>query len=172
MAQIPTQIDMYNSVIYSVTRVLATAQHLLDKAQSHAQDNKITEETMLNLRLIADMHSFKKQIQIVSDNAKGAAARLSGNTPPSFEDNEVTFDDLRARIAKTLDYVKSVNPGDIANSESRSFSIKLGPKEFPFTGYTYGIGFLLPNINFHLAMAYAILRANGVKVGKADYILE
>ncbi len=172
MAQIPTQIDMYNSVIFSATRALHTAAHLLDKAESHATENKILEDTMLGLRLIADMHSFKKQIQIVSDNAKGAAARLSGQTPPSFEDNEQTFEELRARIAKTLEYIKSVNPEDIAHSETRAFSIKLGPREFPFTGYTYGIGFLLPNINFHLAMAYAILRANGVKIGKTDYILE
>lgn len=172
MAQIPTKIDMYNSVIFSVTRALQTAAHLIEKAKAHATENKISEETMLNLRLIADMHSFKKQIQIVSDNAKGAAARLSGNTPPSFEDNEVTFEDLAARIAKTLEYIKSVNPEDIANSETRAFSIKLGPREFPFTGFTYGIGFLLPNINFHLSMAYAILRSNGVKIGKTDYILE
>lgn len=172
MAQIPTKIDMYNSVIYSATRAMQTAAHLVDKAEEHANQNNIKPETMLGLRLIADMHPFIKQIQIVSDNAKGAAARLSGNTPPSFEDNEATFDELRARINKTLDYIKTINPEDIANSETRNFTIKLGPRDFPFTGFTYGIGFLLPNINFHLSMAYAILRANGVKIGKTDYILE
>lgn len=101
MSQSPEQINMANVAIVAVENSLKTALHLIEKAQEFSKEKNVKEETILGLRLIADMFPFVKQIQIVSDNAKGAFARLSGETAPSFEDNEATLDELKARIVKT-----------------------------------------------------------------------
>lgn len=170
MTEIPTQITMSNLVLTSVNRALATALRLLDKAQSHAADKKIKDETLMGTRLIADMLPFAAQIRIVTDNAKGAVARLSGVTAPVFEDNETTLDELRARINKALEFINSVDAKLLENTEAKEVVLKFPSATFEFVGLTYVVGFLLPNINFHLTTAYDILRTNGVNLTKSDYL--
>lgn len=169
MSQSPEQINMANVAIVAVENSLKTALHLIEKAQEFSKEKNVKEETILGLRLIADMFPFVKQIQIVSDNAKGAFARLSGETAPSFEDNEATLDELKARIVKTQEYIRSVDLSKIIGTEQKEIVLKFGEITMPFVGFSYLVGYLIPNMNFHLTTAYNILRSNGVILGKSDY---
>ena len=116
------------------------------------------------------MHPFTRQVQIACDQAKGAAARLSGAEPPSYPDVEATIPELKARIAKTLEYVNSVDPAAFVGSEDRTVTLKSPKGELQFSGIDYLRGFMLPNFYFHISMAYALLRHNGVEIGKFDYL--
>ncbi len=120
--------------------------------------------------LFPDMYPLVRQVQIACDTAKGAAARLAGIEVPKHEDTEVTFAELKARIAKTLDVVKSVSAAQLKDSESRTIELKFpnGPRKF--TGTTYWNDFVLPNFFFHVSMVYALLRKNGIEIGKMDYL--
>ena len=169
MSQVPDQINMANVVVVSVEAALKTSLHLIEKAQEYAKEKNAKEETILGLRLIADMFPFVKQIQIVTDNAKGAFARLSGGTVPVFEDTEATFEELKARIIKTQEYIRSVDVSTIVGTEQKEIVLKFGELVMPFVGFSYLIGYLIPNMNFHLTTAYNILRSNGVTLGKSDY---
>jgi hypothetical protein len=111
-----------------------------------------------------------RQVYIASDTAKGCAARLAGVEPPKFEDVEQTFDELQARIQKTIDYLKEFNAAQIDGSESRTITLKMRPGLIEFTGVSYLFGFVLPNFFFHVTTAYDILRHNGVELGKLDYL--
>jgi hypothetical protein len=111
-----------------------------------------------------------RQVQLTSDFAKGPIARLAGQEPPKWDDKEGSFDDLRARIDKTVDFVKSFKPEQIDGSETRDVTIPIGGNPTTFKGQRYLIGFALPNFFFHHAATYSILRHNGVEVGKRDYL--
>jgi uncharacterized protein len=167
----PSKLDMANLTIASLLTSLKTAKHLLLKAQEFADANRVKDETILGLRLIADMFPFSRQIQIVTDNAKGAMARLSDGTAPVFADDETTIAQLIARVDKTVDYVLSVDGSKLIGTEEKEIVLKFGDLVFPFVGFTYVVGYLIPNINFHLTTAYDILRSNGVKIGKTDYLV-
>lgn len=166
----PQSLNMYNASVPAILRALKNLSAILDLAQTYITDKKISDETLLATRLYADMLPFAKQIQIVSDNAKGAAARLGGVEIPAYEDNEKTLSELKARLEKTAAFVSSVDPKGFEGSETKDIVLKFGPNVFPFNGYSYLTAFVLPNIYFHVSIAYAILRENGVPLGKSDYL--
>ena len=144
---------------------------LLDKAAAYAAEKKIDLAVLLNSRLAPDMFSLTQQVQAATDLAKNGAARLSGVEPPRYEDNEKTLEELKARIAKTLTFVKSADRKQIDGAADRELTFPLGPQhKGEMKGNDYLNHFLLPNFYFHLTAAYAILRHCGVVLGKADYL--
>ena len=163
-------ISMYQASVPVLLRQLATLSALLTKGEAHAAAKGIDPAAMLATRLAPDMIPLTGQIQIASDGAKGGAARLAGIEAPSFADTEVTFADLQARIAKTVDFLKTITPGQIDGSEDRAIVLKAGPREFNFTGQNFLLTFVLPNFFFHVTTAYALLRHQGVEIGKMDYL--
>jgi len=163
-------ISMYQASVPLINRALTNLREILVKAEAHAQAKKIDPSVFLNGRLAPDMLPLTKQIQIVSDNAKGIPARLAGVEIPAYADTEASFAELIARLDKTLAFVATLTPSQIDGSESRKVELKLGPNTVPFTGLSYLTGFALPNLYFHVVTAYAILRHLGVEIGKRDYI--
>ena len=143
---------------------------ILDKASAHAEAKKIDPLVLTSLRLYPDMFPLSRQVQIACDTAKGAVARLAGVEPPKHEDTEKTFEELQGRIAKTLEFIDTVKPAQVDGSEDKEIVLKLGPREVQWKGMQYLLGFALPNFYFHVATAYAILRHNGVELGKRDFI--
>jgi hypothetical protein len=143
---------------------------LLDKAAAHVALSGAPEATLVEARLAPDMYPLARQVQIASDAAKGCAARLAGVDVPSFADDETTLEQLKARIARTVDFLKSVDSAAINAGEDRIIEIKLGGVPTPFTAQAYLLGFAMPNFYFHLTTVYAILRHNGVPLGKMDYL--
>jgi hypothetical protein len=143
---------------------------LLDKGQAHCESRKIDPAVMGGMRLIADMFPLSRQVQIACDTAKGAVARLAALDIPKHEDTEQTFAELKQRIAKTIDFILSVPAEKIDGSEDRQVTLRLGGRDVTFTGIQYLLGFAHPNFYFHVTTAYDILRANGVELGKRDYI--
>ena len=163
-------ISMYQASVPVCVRALTNLENVLKKGEEFAQKKKISPEVLLNCRLAADMLPLTKQIQIVSDTAKGMGARLSGIENPKFEDNEKTFAELYARIDKTIQFLNSIKSEQIDGSEDKEIMLKVGPDELRFTGLNYLMTFVLPNIFFHVSTAYGILRHNGVEIGKRDYL--
>jgi len=167
-------ISMHNASVGVFVRVLRNLAAVLEKAEHWAAERKIDPNAILQARLAPDMFTFTRQIQICSDNAKGGVARLAGITPPSFEDNEASFADLKARVARTIAFLESVPAAGFAGAEERPIKLMLGPPgkqtERNFTGLDYLLGFATPNVYFHYSMAYALLRHNGLDIGKKDYI--
>ncbi|HTQ36391.1 MAG TPA: DUF1993 domain-containing protein [Steroidobacteraceae bacterium] len=167
-------ISMHNASTGVFARVLRNLSTILEKAEQWTAARGIDPNAILQSRLAPDMFTFTRQIQICSDNAKGAAARLAGMTPPSFEDNEASFAELKARVAKTIAFLESVPAASFAGAEDRPIKLMLGPPgkqtERNFTGLDYLMGFATPNVYFHYSMAYALLRHNGLDIGKKDYI--
>jgi hypothetical protein len=142
----------------------------LDKAAAFAQARKVDPSVLVNARLAPDMFPLSRQVQIATDHAKGATARLSGRENPKFEDIESTIDELKARIARTIDFVMSVPAGEIDGSEERDITLTIGGQPRTLKGQTYLLHNALPNFFFHVTTAYDILRHNGVEVGKRDYM--
>ena len=163
-------ISMYQASVPVITRALTNLRQILVKAEAHAQAKKIDAGVFLNGRIAPDMLPLTKQIQIVSDNAKGIPARLAGIEIPAYADTEATFEELLARLDKTLAFVASIKPAQIDGSDDRQVELKLGPNLVTFTGLSYLTGFALPNLYFHAVTSYAILRHLGVEIGKRDYI--
>ncbi|MBK7059920.1 MAG: DUF1993 domain-containing protein [Rubrivivax sp.] len=163
-------ISMHSSSVPVLLRNLNNVLAWLDKAQAHAEARKFDPVNYLGLRLAPDMLPFAKQIQILSDTAKGCAARLAGVDIPKWEDTEVNLDDLRTRIRKTIDYLQSVPAAQIDGSEGREIVITLRSGDVKFDGQRYLEHWALPNFYFHLMTAYALLRQAGVDLGKQDYL--
>jgi hypothetical protein len=163
-------ISMYQASAPRFVNTLTNLSAILDKAQAHAEARKIDPATLINFRLYPDMFPMKRQVQIACDTAKGALARLAGVEVPKHEDTEETFAELKARIAKTIDFVKTLKPAQIDGSEEKNIHLKLGPREVDWKGMQYLLGFALPNFYFHVTTAYDILRHNGVELAKRDYI--
>lgn len=161
---------MYQASAPRFVNMLTNLSAILDKAQAHVDAKKIDPAALTAFRLFPDMLPMTRQVQIASDNAKGAMARLAGVEVPKYEDSEKTFAELKARIAKTIEFVRSFKPGQIDGSEDRDITLKLGGKDTTFKGMQYLLGFALPNFYFHVMTAYNILRHNGVEIGKSDYI--
>jgi uncharacterized protein len=161
---------MYEASIPVFTRVLGNLSAILDKAAAHAEAKKIDQAVFINSRLAPDMFPLSRQVQIATDMVKGCAARLAGLDVPSYEDNETTFADLQARIAKTIVFLKSVSAEQINGSEDRTITLKVRGKEVSFFGQFYLLNFVLPNFYFHITATYAILRHNGVEIGKMDFL--
>jgi uncharacterized protein len=162
-------LSMYQASIPVFVRMLRNLSKILDKAAVHAELKKIDPTIFVNGRLSPDMFSLSRQVQIATDVAKGCAARLAGIEVPSYEDNETTFIELQARIAKTKAFIKTVNAAQVDGSEERPITLKFGSKELHFLGQSYLLDFVLPNFYFHVTTTYAILRHSGVDVGKTDF---
>jgi hypothetical protein len=155
-------------------KILGKLNAMLERAEKWVTERKIDPAAILQSRLAPDMFTFTRQVQIATDMAKGTAARLAGQDPPRFEDNETSFAELRARVAKTIDFLNSLNAANFAGAETRAITLKLGPpgaqREEHFQGLDYLLGFGTPNVYFHYSMVYALLRHNGLDIGKRDYI--
>jgi hypothetical protein len=144
---------------------------VLDKAQAFAAAKKIDPSVLLNSRLAPDMFSLVRQVQVATDLAKNGAARLAGVEPPRYEDNETTIDQLKARLAKTAAYLKTLDARQIDAAGDREITFPLGPtNKGHMKGDDYLNHFVLPNVYFHLTAAYAILRHLGVDIGKQDFL--
>jgi hypothetical protein len=163
-------ISMYDFSIPALTHGLTNLSAILDKAEAHAAAKKFDSIVLAQSRMFPDMLSFTRQVQITCDTAKGAAGRLAGIEVPKHEDTETTFAELKARIAKTLDFLKTVTPAQLKDAESRAIEIKFPNGVWKFTGIAYLTDFVLPNFYFHSSMVYALLRKAGVEVGKMDYL--
>lgn len=163
-------ISMYKASAPVFLRMLGNLDQLLAKAEDNAKLRGFDVNLLVTQRLAPDMRPLSAQIQLASDSAKGAMARLSGGTPPSMPDTEATFAELRERIAKTIDYVKSVPAEAIDGSEEKDVVLKTPGGDIPFKGLNFLTAFALPNFLFHVTTAYAILRHSGVPLGKMDFL--
>ncbi|MDP3738662.1 MAG: DUF1993 domain-containing protein [Hyphomonadaceae bacterium] len=163
-------ISMHKASAPVFLRMLGNLDALLEKAEAYAKERNFDPNLLVASRLAPDMRPLSSQIQLASDTSKGAIARLSGGTPPPMADTETTIAELRMRIAKTADYIKSVPAGSVDGSEERDIVLKTPSGDLPFKGLQYLTGFVLPNFFFHVTTAYAILRHNGVPLGKMDFL--
>lgn len=164
-------LSMYQASVPVFQQMLGGLSAVLAKAETHAAAKKIDPVVLLQARLYPDMFALLRQVQVACDFAKGVSARLAGVEVPAFEDKEENFAELQARIAKTLAFVDSLEASQIEGSETRQIVTQAGtPKEKIFTGQSYLFNYGLPHFFFHVSTAYAVLRHNGVEVGKKDYI--
>jgi hypothetical protein len=163
-------VSMYDLTIPTMLRGLSALSGYLDKASAYATDAGFDPSILINARLAPDMLSLAGQVQRTSDNAKGGASRLTGTTGPSFPDTETTFPELVERIAKTTAFLRTFTPENFEGSESRAVELKFKSGTNTFRGDEYLLQVMLPNFYFHIAMAHAILRHNGLKIGKLDYL--
>ena len=165
-------ISMYDFSVPVMVRGLTNLTAILDKAAAHAEAKKFDSAVLAQSRIFPDMHPLARQVQIACDTAKGGAARLAGVDVPKHEDTEVTLAELKARIAKTIDFLKTVAPDQMQGAETRNIELKFPSGSWKFTGLNYLNGFVLPNFYFHTAIVYALLRKAGVEIGKQDYLGE
>ncbi len=162
--------SIYEASIPPLIRGLENLSRILDKAVAQAKSEDRDLNALLEARLAPDMFALTRQVQVVSDTAKGCAARLAGDQPPSFPDEEKTFPDLQQRISKTVEYLKGFRSEQLEGSDTRTVVLKFPNGEMSFSGRDYLTGFVLPNFYFHVTAAYAILRHNGIAIGKMDYL--
>jgi len=163
-------ISMYLASVPPIIRTLTNLRAILEKAAAHAETRKIDPSVLFNARLYPDMFPFSRQVQIATDNAKGSVSRLAGVEPPKYEDNETTFADLIARLDKTITLLETFKPEQIDGSEDNTITLKVPNRTLTFKGMPYLLDFVIPTIYFHVSIAFAILRHNGVEIGKMDYI--
>ncbi|WP_437907077.1 DUF1993 family protein [Sorangium sp. So ce327] len=163
-------ISMYQASVPVLVRMLGNLSVILTKAAAYAEAKKIEPRVLLDARLAPDMLSLTRQVQIASDSAKGCGARLAAVDVPKYDDNEASFDELQARIAKTVAFLNSLRPEQIDGSEDRDVTIPTRDQPLQFKGLVYLLNFVLPNFYFHVTTAYAILRHNGLEIGKLDFL--
>jgi uncharacterized protein len=164
------KISMYQATIPPIVRSLGNLAAILEKAAAHAEAKKIDPSVLVNSRLYPDMFPLVKQVQVASDISKGGAARLAQAEPPAFEDNEASLADLVARLRKTISYLETLKPEQIDGSEDRTVTWKTRTSERSMQGLPYLLNHVMPNVYFHVATAYDILRHNGVELGKMDFL--
>jgi len=163
-------VSIYAISIPPIVRSLTQLRLILEKATHYAELKRIDPSILVNARLYPDMYPLKRQVQIASDVAKGAISRLAGQEPPKFEDIETSFPELIERIDKTLEHIHSFTAEQIDGTESNTIQLPRHDKTSTFSGLTYVTDFVLPNVYFHVTTAYAILRHNGLEIGKKDYL--
>jgi uncharacterized protein len=163
-------LSMFDATIPPLKRALNNLSHILKKGEEHADAKKIEHAVLLNARLFPDMFPLIRQVHIATDMSKGGAARLAGLEVPKYEDDETTFEQLQARIAKTIAFIDSVKPEQMEGAETRDITINVRNMELKFTGQAYLLAWVNPNVYFHVATAYNILRHNGVELGKPDFL--
>lgn len=163
-------LSMYQSSVSIFVPMLMNLRTFLEKAAAFCENKRIDPAVLPGSRLYPDMFPLSRQVQIATDHAKGCAARLAGQQPPPYDDNEKTLAELIARVQKTLDYLATFNAEQIDGSESRNIELKVGSHELKFVGDVYLQKFAMPNFYFHVTTAYNILRHNGVDVGKQDFL--
>jgi len=163
-------LSMSTVATQSFLQTLGALSKILDKAAAHCAAKKIDQAVLLQTRLIPDMFPFVKQVQITCDFAKNTLGRLTGE-PPKFSDDEKSLDDLKARIAKTIDYVKGFKDAEVDGTSEKDVTFPIGPQQtMTLKGWQYVVGFALPNFYFHATTAYDILREMGVEIGKRDFL--
>jgi uncharacterized protein len=161
---------MYQSTLPYLIHSLKTLDGLLSKTEAHCEARKIKPEALLSFRLFPDMFPLLQQVQLVTDFAKGCAARLSGQAVPSYADVEKSFPELHDRIAKCVTFLESIDAKSLEGAGNRNVTIRRRDSDMTMTGEQYFNGFVLPNFYFHMTTAYNILRHNGVELGKTDFI--
>jgi len=161
---------MYQVSAPQLKKMLGNLLGLLNKGQEFAVSKNLNEQVLVDGRLFADMFPLSKQVQIACDQVKGGMARLAGIEPPKFEDNETTFDQLKARVAKTIEFLDSIKPEQIDGTEAKEIKFSIKEWHFEFVGEQYLLTWIIPNFYFHVTTAYNILRHNGVEIGKADFL--
>ena len=162
---------MYKTSVPVFKQLLNSLSAILTKAEAYAAEKKFEPTVLLNARLFPDMFPLIRQVQVAADFAKSVSARLAGVEVPAYEDNEQTFADLQARISKTLAFIESLTPAQFEGSETREIVLRPGtPKEKKLLGHNYLNNYGLPQFFFHVTTAYAILRHNGLEVGKGDFM--
>jgi hypothetical protein len=164
------KISMYSMSVETFLPMLGTLSTLLDKADKYAVEKKFEPAVLVNARLAPDMLPLSRQIQIACDLAKNGCSRLAGLEPPRFEDNESTLKELRTRIARTIDHLKTIPASAIDGSEDRDIKIPLRDRPLEMKGLAFLRSWALPNFYFHVVMTYAILRHNGLDIGKRDFL--
>lgn len=163
-------LSMYQASVPVFVRALENLSAILHKGAAHAQARKIDPGVFVNGRLYPDMLPLARQIQIATDHARGAGARLAGLERPPYADTETTFDELQLRIANTIAYLQALKPEQVDGSEQRAVTIPVRGNNVAFEGQAYLLDFAFPNFWFHVVMAYAILRHGGVEIGKLDFL--
>jgi hypothetical protein len=163
--------NLYDPFVPQLIQTVGQARKWLDKAQALAEQKKFDVNVLLQARLAPDQHPLVRQLQMLSDGAKFTAARLAGVTPPVFEDNEKTVDEVRARLDKTIAFLKTIEPAQLEGADARTVTLPFAPGK-GIKGIDFLVKMALPNFYFHATTAYAILRHNGVDVGKVDFLGE
>lgn len=163
-------LSMYQASLPIFISGLKSLSAILSKAEKHAEAKKIDPSVFITSRLAPDMFALVRQVQIATDGVKGCAARLAGIEVPSYPDTEASFAELQERIAKTIQFLSSINKEQIDGTEERPIHLKVGGKELNFLGQPYLLNFVVPNFYFHFTTAYNILRHNGVEIGKIDFL--
>ncbi|PBC04933.1 DUF1993 family protein [Mesorhizobium sp. WSM3860] len=163
-------ISMYDISVAVFSARLNSLSKVLSLAEQNAADRKIDPQVFLTARLAPDMFALTRQVQIATDHAKGAPSRLAGREVPKYEDNESSFAELHARIAKTLDHLATFSAADLDGSEERTIELRLAGRDVSMSGLQYLLSAAMPNFYFHVTTAYDILRHNGVPLGKATFL--
>ncbi len=161
----------FDATVPVYIRALSGLKQVLSKAKEYGAEKKVTDEVFLRSRLAVDMFDLRRQVQIACDNAKGASARLAGVPVPSIEDNEVSFEELDARIDKTIAFLKTLTPTQFEGAGERTIVLPYY-KGKHFIGSEYIVAYAIPNFFFHVVTSYDILRHLGVALGKSDYLHE
>ena len=162
--------SIYDACVPPMAHMLGSFHSVLSKAEAHAKEKGENVDSYLDLKLAPDMLPLTAQVRIATDMAKGGAARLAGMEVPSYEDNETTVAQLKARLTKTIAFLKSVEAGKFAGAEDREIHLKFPQREFHFNGKDYLNNWVLPNVYFHITTGYDILRNKGVALGKQDFL--
>jgi len=163
-------ISMHQVSVPRFVNILTNLSAILDKAQAHVDARKIVPEALTTYRLFPDMFPMARQVQIACDTAKGAVARLAGVDIPVNEDTEQTLAELKARIATTIEFIRSIQPAQLDGTEDKDITLKRGEKSTTYKGMQFLLGHALPNFYFHVTTAYNMLRHNGVEIGKRDFL--
>lgn len=163
-------LSIYDATIPPLKRTLNNLAAILKKGEEYADAKKIEHSVLLNSRLFVDMYPLTRQVQIATDMSKGAGARLAGVEIPKYEDNETSFAELQARIAKTMAFLDTIDSKQLQDAETREITITIRKTDLKFSGQDYLLKWVLPNVYFHVTTAYNILRHNGVELGKQDFL--
>ena len=163
-------ISMYQASVPRLANILENLSRILDKAQAHVDAGKTDVRTLMDYRLIPDMYPFSKQVQIACDKARSVVARLAGMEVPFYADDETTLAELKVRIARTVEFIRSVPPELIDGTEDKEVVLPVTGKETRYKGMQLLLGHSMPNVYFHATTAYNILRQNGVPIGKRDFL--
>jgi hypothetical protein len=164
------KISMHAMSVDVFAHALGSLLAFLEKGQASARERKFEPAVLLGSRLAPDMFPLIRQVQLGCDLAKNSVARLTGQEPPRFPDTESSFEELHARIARTIDYLKGIPASALEGAETRDIKVPAGERTFEFKGLDFLERWAIPNVFFHVTMAYAILRHNGVELGKLDFI--
>ena len=164
------KISMHALSVEVFAHTLDNLSRILEKAAKSAAQRKFDPGVLLAARLAPDMLPLTRQVQIAGDIAKNSVARLAGQEPPRFEDNETSIEQLRARLARTIDFLRSVPASALEGSETRDIKLPAGERTLEFKGLPFLQHWAIPNVFFHVATAYDILRHNGVELGKRDFL--